>query len=98
MLRLLSMRELTYRDWTHKSARLDRGRSVRWRTFDGGRAELCAKMAKRAHSSGASRRIFKSISLPRLTGDERASRNLAWKFVPVGEKLGRLARFEAVGL
>jgi beta-phosphoglucomutase-like phosphatase (HAD superfamily) len=29
--------------------------------------------------------------------DEAASRNLGWKFVPVGEKLGGLTRFKAVG-
>jgi beta-phosphoglucomutase-like phosphatase (HAD superfamily) len=30
--------------------------------------------------------------------DEAASRNLGWKFVPVGPKLGGLTRFEPVGL
>ncbi len=29
--------------------------------------------------------------------DEVASRNLGWKFVPVGEKLGGLTRFKAIG-
>jgi beta-phosphoglucomutase-like phosphatase (HAD superfamily) len=29
--------------------------------------------------------------------DEAASRNLGWKFVPVGERLGGLTRFESVG-
>jgi FMN phosphatase YigB (HAD superfamily) len=29
--------------------------------------------------------------------DEAASRNLGWKFVPVGERLGGLTRFNPVG-
>lgn len=51
-----------------------------------------------AHSLNQLRGEFQSVTYyGDGEWDEAASRNLGWKFVPVGERLGGLRRFEPVG-